>query len=242
MVTRLPVSHPVESLYSNKIQRQQPSPKTATTLSPLSTKTADTVTISQSSRDLLAGQAANAGKSMTLFETDQGSMSLDINAYFSPAANARQEGSLSQSLPPLLLPSQENVDALVNHLSTTMPQFLAENNIPSAPSSIRYDSEGRVQLPEDYAYAAEFNEALSKNPAMERELRTVNALSSHLTEMKKSASFQQEYAAAATEAAAKAVVTKYSQMFSGNRSYDAISLNFTATGHLSITAAGKPLA
>ncbi len=165
-------------------------------------------------------------------------MALNIDNYFTPPSKT---SGLGLSLPPLLLPSQRNIDALTSHISATFPQFLAQNKIPSAPSSITYDSEGKMQLPPDYAYASEFKQALANNPTMERELRTVNALTSNLVEMKKSIPFQQEYAAA-TQAEADAVVAKYSRLFSGNRHYDTIALHFTASGKLSLSADGKPIA
>ena len=166
-------------------------------------------------------------------------MALNIDNYFTPPSSTSGSGL---SLPPLLLPSQRNIDALTSHISATFPQFLAQNKIPSAPSSITYDSEGKMQLPPDYAYASEFKQALANNPTMERELRTVNALASHLVEMKKSIAFQREYAAAATQADADAVVAKYSHLFSGSRHYDTIALHFTASGKLSLSADGKPIA
>ena len=77
---------------------------------------------------------------------------------------------------------------------------------------------------------------------MDGELRTVNALASHLAEMKKTMPFQREYAAATTQSATEAVVAKYSYLFSDNRHYDNITLNFTKNGLLSITADGKSIA
>lgn len=205
----------------------------------------DTVTISQSSRDLLASQSTDAKPSESrytaIFDTNQGSKELDIDAYFSPATNTKSS-ELSLLSIPLLMPTQNNVNALVNHLSMTVPKFLAENNIPTAPSSISFDNRGQIQMPADYAYASEFNEALSNNPAMEEELRTVNALSSHMVGIRKSYQFHQEYASATTQAEIEAVVSKYSYLFSGNSPSAAISLNFSENGSLSISADGKLLA
>ncbi|MCX7172942.1 MAG: hypothetical protein NT159_03220 [Proteobacteria bacterium] len=76
---------------------------------------------------------------------------------------------------------------------------------------------------------------------MARELSTVNALASHVAEMKKLAPFQQEYAAATTQAEADAIVAKYSYLFSGAHHHDTIALQFSANGSLSLTADGKPL-
>ncbi|RLA38651.1 MAG: hypothetical protein DRQ64_08475 [Gammaproteobacteria bacterium] len=204
----------------------------------------DTISISQTARNYLAYQSntvAEPGNSTTaVFDTDQGSKSLNIDAYFSPNGKANGAGSLFQTLPPLLLPTKNNIDALTNHISETFPQFLAQNNIPTAPSSITYDNEGQIQLSSDYAYTSEFKQALANNPTMSRELSTVNALTSHFVEMQKSASFQQEYAAA-TKAEANTVVERYSYLFSDNHHYDSIALQFSENGRLSLTHDGKPL-
>ena len=231
--------------FLNISSRQEEISSVATTASSTAAAAslASTITISQAARDILAAQsnatAASAGGTTAVFETDQGPKNLDIEAYFTPAANTN--GS-TFTLPPLLLPSQHNIDALASHISRTFPQFLAQNNIPFPPASITYDNQGQIQLPPDYPYAAEFKQALENHPAMARELSTVNALTSHLVEMKKSIPFQQEYAAATTQAEADAVVAKYSYLFSANRHYDTIALHFSADGKLSFTADGKPLA
>lgn len=208
----------------------------------LAATAADRTTISQAARDVLAAQSISAapsgGSPTAVFDTDRGSMTLNIDDYFTPHANT--SGSLS-SLPPLLLPTQKNIDALTRHISATFPQFLARNNIPYGPSSVTYDNQGKIQLPPDYPYASEFKQALANNPAMANELSTVSALTSHLVEMKKSIPFQQEYAATTTQAEADAVVAKYRYLFSGTRHYDTIALHFSTSGSLSLSADGKPI-
>lgn len=236
-------AHAAASLLPFAARPRQASFIAATAASTASTAaSADRATISQAARDLLAAQSGAAAPSRSgakaVFDTDQGALSLNVDEYFTPPANA---GGAGFSLPPLLLPTQRNIDALAGHISAAMPQFLAQNGIPSAPATITYDGAGQMQLPADYAYAAEFRQALANDPALARELSTVNALTSHMVEMKKSIPFQQEYAAAATQAAADAVVAKYSHLFSGSRHYDAIALQFSASGSLTLTADGKPL-
>jgi hypothetical protein len=172
------------------------------------------------------------------FDTDQGNKNLNIDSYFTP--NPNTDFSSYSTLPPLLLPSADNINALSKHISEAMPKFLGENNIPSPPSSITYDNEGKMQLPADYQYAAQFKQALSSNPAMERELRTANALTSDFVEISKSIPFQQEYSAAKNMAEQAAVVQKYSYLFSPNRHYTSIALQFSAIGNLSFTADGQP--
>lgn len=200
---------------------------------------ADKISLSSTATTLSAKPSSDvaAATANANFDTDAGSKNLNINAYFTPNSNV--DFSSYSSLPPLLLPSPNNINSLSKHISAAMPQFLSENKIPSAPSSITYDNEGKMQLPADYQYAEQFKQALDKNPAMERELRTVNALTSHYAEMSKSAPFSQEYADADNAAEQAAVVQKYSYLFSPNRHYTSIALQFTAQGGLSFTADGE---
>ncbi len=218
------------SMYSASVQKH---PAASTE------KTADTVSISQKARDLYGATAAQTTTSSTraIFDTNKGTMELDIESYFTaPGSQVVDLDSI-----PLLMPDQKNIEALSNYISSHMAGFLADNGIPGPPANISYDSRGQIQLPEDYAYAAEFKQALEDNPVMERVLRTTSALSSTLVEMNKSIPFRREYAAATSQAQINAVVAKYSYLFSPNRSYDSIALNFTAEGTLSITHNGKSL-
>lgn len=85
------------------------------------------------------------------------------------------------TLSPLLLPSPNNIRAFGSHISAAMPRFLKKTTYRHRHQTITCDTEGRARLPADYPYAAEFKQAFDKNPVMERELRTVNALSSVYT-------------------------------------------------------------
>lgn len=207
---------------------------------PVSAASAGTVSISQAGRELLAADrdpaAASTGGSAA-FDTNQGSIELDIDGHFTPGGKM---GADLMSIP-LLLPTQRNVDALSAHISARMPGLLSANGIPAAPASITYNEMGQIQLPADYPYADDFKWALAGNPAMEGQLRTVAALSSHVVEMSKSLSFQKEYAAANSQAEVLAVIAKHDHLFSANRRYETIALNFTSKGVLGITHDGKPL-
>lgn len=230
------------NIYSH--QKQAPA-NTSANYSTCVANNTDTVAISQTARNYLSTQsnsAAASGNSATsVFDTDQGSLSLNIDDYFSADLSTNGTTSLLQSLPPLLLPTQDNIKALASHISEAFPQFLAQNNIPSAPSSITYDNKGQIQLPSDYAYASELEQALANNPTMARELKTVHALSSHLAGIEEGSQFRQEYAAAASQAEAKAVVAKYGYLFDDNRQYSTIALHFAEEGYLTITADNENL-
>lgn len=212
--------------------------KPTATLTDRAASSDDRASISQAGRSRLAAEAdgaTNSTATQALFDTNQGTQALDIDAYFTPPAG----GYLT--LPPLLMPSQRNIDALSGHISATFPKFLAENGIPSAPTSITYGSDGKMRLPADYPYASKLAQALEDNPTMARELQTVNALTSHMVEMNKSIPFQQEYTAASSQAEINAVIAKYAHLFSGNRLSSSIALEFSENGRLTMTADGKSI-
>ena len=194
------------------------------------------VTISEAGRARLAAEANKPeGKAKAAYDTTQGSKALDIDAYFTPDP-ARSLLSM-----PLLMPTQNNIDALSQQVSAKMPGFLAAHGIPEAPASISYDAYGKIQLPGNYAYAARFREALNDNPVLARQLSTVNALSSQKTEMAKSLPFDAEYRAARTPAEVGAVIAKYRSLLDGHTTPSVIALNFDSQGRLSVTADGKAL-
>lgn len=224
------------SLLTSAVQRKPPAALADSAgSSAASASSAGQASISSAARSRLAAESGETGGATAVYDTDQGTQSLDIDAYFTPPTG----GYLT--LPPLLLPSQRNIDALSSHISAALPQVLAEHGIPSAPASVTYDGAGKMQLPADYPYADKFRQALEKNPALDRELRTVNALASHRVEIGKSMPFQQEYAAASSAAEAAAVVARYAHLFSGSRLASSIALEFSAGGHLTVTADGKAI-
>lgn len=198
---------------------------------------AEHVSISPAARARLAGETEAAGTATARYDTDQGPQDLDIDAYFTPPA-----GGYLGELPSLLLPTRGNIDALSQHISAAMPDFLAKHGIPGAPASISYDDQGQIQLPADYPYADQFKQALAEEPALARELSTVNALTSHMAGMNQALAFQAEYAAASSQAEIDAVVAKYSALLSGQQQPADIALRFSATGELGISVDGKPLA
>lgn len=184
-----------------------------------------------------SSSASNApGDEGLELDTSAGKRTIDVEDYFTP-----KPGSFNSldSLPPLLLPSAHNVQALSSHASAKFQAFLADQGIPAAPAKITYDAYGQMELPDDYRYADQLTQALAANPAMERELRTLNALASHLAAMQESMPFIREYEAAGSQADADAVVAKYSYLFSGQRPSPKIELDFDPDGRLTVSADGK---
>lgn len=195
------------------------------------------VKISEAGRARLAAEASTtASNTKAAYDTSQGSKALDIDAYFTP------DPSQSLLSIPLLLPTQNNIDALSQQVSAKMPGFLAAHGIPEAPTSISYDAYGQIQLPGDYAYAAQFRAALTDNPVLARQLSTVNALSSQMTEMNKALKFDTEYRAARNPSEVQAVIAKYRTLLDGQTTPSTIALHFDGKSRLSVTADDKALA
>lgn len=201
---------------------------------PVLANAAGTVSISQAASERLAAEGAPART--TTFDTDQGAVDIDIEAYFQPPPGGFTE------LPPLMLPSPANIQALSDYVAQKMPGFLSANGIPQAPASISYDRNGELQLPADYPYAEQFKAALEKEPVLARSMQSAVALTSHHVEMQKVLPFHEEYAAAASSAEAAAVVAKYAWVFADNRPSAQIALHFSRGGReISLTADGESI-
>jgi hypothetical protein len=191
----------------------------------------DKTTISTAARELSAAQSTSSTPSgndeTAAFDTSEGSKNLNIDNYFSPPSGTDGKPF---TFPPLLLPSQRNIDALSKHISTALPSILAQNNIPSPPASITYDESGKIQLPSNYLYASKFKQALADNPAIARELSAINAFSSLSASIQNNVPSQSDVGAAATPAAAK-----QGYQSSGHQQDFTPVLNFSENGNLSIT-------
>lgn len=186
------------------------------------------------------GRALAQSRSVYAMDTGAGTRHLDLDTYFLP--QAASDTHTLDDLSGLLMPSSHNVQALSAHISAVFPDFLNSHGIPEAPMKISYDNQGQIVLPSDYQYADELKHTLSENPAMGNELRTVNALSSHLAALQELEPFHQEFAQAKSDAERDLVITKYSHLLSDNRTYPKVSLTFSEDGGLTVTADGKALA
>ncbi len=159
---------------------------------------------------------------------------MDIDAYFTATTEPADLDSI-----PLLAPTPENIDALSKYASEKLKKLLQDYDIPNAPETIIYDVTGQIQLPKDYAYADEFKQMLNDNPSLERELSTINALTSYFVAMQPSLEFSMAYMAATSDAQRAAALAKYSYLFSNTPHYASIALSISADGTITPTADGK---
>jgi len=223
---------------------------TFSTTAPAQTSTparsSDTASISGAARDRLmqeiASQSARSASAtaaplsttspaLASFDTDKGSVELNIDDYFS----ASPQKPFAE-LPPLLMPSQRNIDALSTHVSNVFPKFLSDHGISSAPASISYDSMGQAVFPADYPYTDQLKKALDETPSMARKLMAVVGMTDAKNALDEGVKFQREYTDAQSPNALGAVIAKYGSLLSGQSSTSPVSLLFSEDGHMRNTS------
>lgn len=163
-----------------------------------------------------------------------------LEEYYSNDYSPSQSSDL-KDMAPLRMPNAEDISALGSFVSDKFTQFLAQNGIPEAPDTIRFDDHGQMVLPSGYPYGDELKQALADNPGMERALRDLNGMSSQFAEIQKLKPYLDEVAQAQTQAESDAIVAKYMHLFDQNRAASQIALTFSKTGEVAVTADGKPL-
>jgi len=229
--------------YTEQATRQLPSntasPSTAANGTTKEGRFADILTLTDKGKS--AAETDEAAKpAPPAMMTDKGRMNIDLDSYFSNTPPSTGFFSLNE-LPPLLMPSAENISALTEHVSTRFKQLLADYNIPSAPEKITFDNAGKMQVPIDYPYANELHGALEENIGMGRELRTLNALSSHAAAIQERMPFIEEMGNASSKAETDQIIAKYSHLLSDNNSHKSMALIFSSEGNVSVTADGEPI-
>jgi hypothetical protein len=172
--------------------------------------------------------------------TDKGDITVDLDEYFSNDPVSNETRNLDE-LPPLLLPSAENIEAMSKHASAKFMNMLAEYNIPTPPDKITYDQQGKMHISDDYPYANELKQALKDNPGLDRELRSINAISGHYVEMQERMPFIEGMASAGSKAEVDEIIAKYSHLLSDNSNDKSIALTFSKGGALNITSDGSPI-
>ncbi len=184
------------------------------------------------------GKALSQSDHVYRMETGNGGRYVDLESFFEPKPGLQRLDDLGQ----ILIPSIDNVNALQDHLSIVFPEFLKEHGIPAAPESVRYGRDGDMILPTDYPYADKLKSALESSPAMENELRTLNALSSHVAALQQLEPFHYEMSQASNQAEMDAIVERYQHLLGDNRRYPEVALSFDALGKVNVTSDGSTLA
>lgn len=172
---------------------------------------------------------------LAVVSSNHGQIEIDLDDYFSN--EPKHYANLADV--PLLLPSRSNLKVLSQHATERFQQLLKEFEIPEAPESISYNSEGRMILPNDYAYGNELKAALEQNTGLDRELRSLHAISSHVVELEKRMPFVEAMQLASSQAEIDRLIEKYSHLLNDNGDYSEVALRFSEHGKIGVYADGK---
>lgn len=170
-----------------------------------------------------------------MVNSNHGQIELDLDDYFSD--DPKHYANIADV--PLLLPSRSNLKVLSEHATERFQQLLKDYDIPSAPETINYNPEGKMILPNDYAYAKELKAAFEQNTGLDRELRTLHAISSHVVEIEKRMPFVEAMQLASTQAEIDRLIEKYSHLLNDNENYSEITLKFSKGGRLVFLLTGS---
>ena len=147
--------------------------------------------------------------------------------------------SLSR-LPPLMLPTRENVQKLSASLSEDLKNLFSEAGInPNPPVEFDVDPySGKVSVKANRPDAPQIAELIKNNREVEMKIHNVAALSSHVVAMAKAMEASSAYQAAQTPAEIDQVLAKYSSVFNGQTEVIDFSLVFNGED-VQVNADGK---
>lgn len=165
-----------------------------------------------------------------------------LAAYTVPQQTSSDDNSRLQTpFGELLLPNAENVAYLQNVANQTLTTLLQKYQIPQAPSSLRYDENGNLQLPSDYPYAATFRQALQENPKSEQLLNNLNGLASHYASLQKIAPLSDALAQARDENASRQVMARYGYLLDAKNHTVDITLEMGSDHKMRVFSDGRAL-
>ena len=131
------------------------------------TKSSDSATFADYMELLQSGVATKGSttdKASTEFtfpmDTNKGSKKINLDDYFSPKPTPNKAINLLDV--PLLLPSGHNVDTLAKYSEQKVKDLMQEYNIPKPPTTIEFDQQGQLVLPQDYPYSAQLKQAFKR--------------------------------------------------------------------------------
>ena len=174
-------------------------------------------------------------------DTNLGHQKINLDTYLlntplDENGNRTATGRVDLMSIPLLMPTAHNVDALAKYSEGKFNDLMQQYNIPSAPSSLSFDGEGKPIITEGYPYKAQLEQALEDQSLVANALRTTGALASHLAGMMESAAFSDEMLAANSQAEKNLIVNKYAHLFGEDRARTNISIYFLENGSMLVGA------
>ena len=143
-------------------------------------------------------------------------------------AHLSVQGKSLSELPPLMLPTRENVQKLSASLSDDLKNLFAQAGINPNPA-VEFDVDsytGKVSVKGDRPDAQQITELIKKNPDVEMKIHNVAAISSHVVAMGKAMEADTAYRAAQSTAEINNVIAKYASVYSGQTKVTDFSLVF----------------
>jgi len=114
------------------------------------------------------------------------------------------------SLPPLLIPSNKNVQLLTEEFSNRLKAAMEKNNIPT---DIEFTINDNGEVESDSEYADKIQKLIDESDELTWLSQTSRALASHVVHIAERMQFHEEYAHAKNDREAQYIVNKYSHFF-----------------------------
>ncbi|MEW5944461.1 MAG: hypothetical protein AB1710_11540 [Pseudomonadota bacterium] len=150
------------------------------------------------------------------------------NSGVADTANLSTRGKSLSELPPLMLPTRDNVQKLSSALSNDLKELFSQAGINPAPS-VKFAVDpytGQVSVKENRPDAQQITDLTKKNPDIEAQIRNVAAISSHVVAMDKAMEAAKAYRAAQNAAEINNAVARYSSVYGGQIKVTDFSLIF----------------
>jgi len=150
-----------------------------------------------------------------------------------------QAKTLSE-LPPLILPTRENVQKLSSALAGDLQNLFSQAGINPKPA-VEFDVDpysGAVSVKGNHPDSQKIAELIKNNPEIEMKIHNVAAISSHVVAMGKALEADTAYRNARTPAEVKNVIAQYSSVYNGQMKVTDFSLIFNGTG-IQVNADGE---
>jgi len=141
------------------------------------------------------------------------------------------QGKTLAELPPLLLPTRENVQKLSKSLSTDLQNLFSAAGINPKPD-VQFDVNpytGEVSVANNRPDAQKIAGLIKSNPDIEMKIHNIAALSSHVVAMGPAMEADAAYRAANSPEEIRNVVAKYSSVYSGYVKVTDFSLLFNGS-------------
>jgi hypothetical protein len=150
------------------------------------------------------------------------------------------QGKALSELPPIILPTRENVQKLSSALANDLQSLFSKAGIKPEPAvEFNVDSyTGAVSVKGNRPDSRKIAELIKDNPEIEMQIHNVAAISSHVVAMGKAMEADTAYRNAKTPEEIKNVIAQYSSVYSGHLKVTDFSLIFNGS-NIQVNANGE---